>query len=229
MSLETKRVDLRDVKLANDGNDMSFDGYGAYFGNLDSYGDVIAPGAFANTIAAAKSSGQWPAMLLQHGGFTAEDNTPIGVWTELAEDGKGLRVTGKLAPTPRGQEVYALMKMKPRPALTGMSIGFRATKFTMGSKPTEPRRTLEAVDLVEVSLVTFPANGKARVQNVKSLRDDVPAEREIEEALRDAGYSRKDAETLVSRLKSGRGDPGLAEKATADAIRRLHATLKLKG
>ena len=40
---------------------------------------------------------------MQHGGYgmTAEDMTPIGVWTDLSEDGNGLRVAGKLADTPR--------------------------------------------------------------------------------------------------------------------------------
>ena len=47
--------------------------------------------------------------------------------------------------------------------LDGLSIGFRTKKFTMGTKPNEPRRTLEEIDLMEVSIVTFPANGKARV------------------------------------------------------------------
>ena len=70
-----------ELKLApSDTGEMSFSGYGAVFGNIDSYGDVIQPGAFADTLAASKQSNQWPAMLLQHGGFlgAADDMTPIG-------------------------------------------------------------------------------------------------------------------------------------------------------
>ena len=99
---------------------MTFDGYGAVFGNVDSYGDVIQPGAFAESLAQSAKSGVWPAMLLQHGGWGmgAEDMTPIGIWTSLSEDGVGLKVSGKLADTARGREAYALLKMQPGPPST---------------------------------------------------------------------------------------------------------------
>jgi uncharacterized protein len=181
-------------------DDMAFSGYGAYFGNEDAHGDVIKSGAFKRTIAEAKSSGVWPAMLLQHGAWGAgsEDMTPIGVWTDMYEDDKGLVVAGKLAPTPRGQEVYTLMKMTPRPAIDGLSIGYRAKKFTMGTKPNEPYRWLEDVDLVEVSCVTFPANGKSRVDSVKTEDGERPTIRDAEGALREAGFSRQEAKAIVA-------------------------------
>lgn len=183
---------------AGDGADeLSFDGYGAVFGNVDSYGDIIEPGAFSAFLSDVQSGKQnWPAMLLQHGGYgmTAEDMTPIGVWTSLAEDGKGLKVSGKLADTPRGREVYALMKMTPRPAIDGLSIGYIAKEWEPRSKPDDPRRRLKRIDVVEISPVTFPANGKARVDQVKSglsIRD-------AEKALRDAGFSRNEAKAIVA-------------------------------
>lgn len=198
MKRETFLTPLEVKFDAGAGESMSFSGYGARFGNVDSYGDVIAPGAFTKTLQEARKSGTWPAMLSQHGGFTSEDNTPIGVWTELKEDDNGLWVEGKLAPTPRGQEIYTLMKMSPRPAIDGMSIGYRATEWTMRSKPDEPRRTLKAVDLVEVSLVTFPANGKARVSSVKSA-DEIKTIREFEDFLRDVGgYSHAAAKAIAA-------------------------------
>jgi hypothetical protein len=39
----------------------------------------------------------WPAMLLQHGGQSAEDQMPVGVWTKMEKDSNGLRLQGKLA------------------------------------------------------------------------------------------------------------------------------------
>jgi hypothetical protein len=93
--------------------------------------------------------------------------------------------------------MYALLKMQPRSAINGMSIGYRPKKYTNRTKPDEPRRTLEAVDLVEISLVTFPANGKARVTGVKS-GEDMPTAREAERALRDAGFSRTQAKAFVA-------------------------------
>ena len=188
MALERAAFGLREVKLAPPEAGMTFSGYGAVFGNVDSYGDVIQPGAFADTLAAAQKSGQWPAMLLQHGGWGmgAEDMTPIGIWTSFSEDGVGLKVEGKLADTPRGREAYALLKMEPRPAIDGLSIGYIPKEWSQRSKPEEPRRTLKKVDLLEVSLVTFPANGKARVSAVKSL-EDIASLADAEAFLREVG------------------------------------------
>ena len=196
--MDRQTLNLHEVKFAGDGAEaMTFEGYGAVTGNVDAYGDVIQAGAFAETLTEAKRSGLWPAMLLQHGGWGmgSQDMTPIGIWTEMAEDGKGLKVTGKLADTERGREAYALLKMTPRPAITGLSIGYIPKEFELGTKPKEPRRTLKKVELIEVSLVTFPANPKARVSAVKAGE---LTERDIERLLtRDAGLSRSEARALM--------------------------------
>lgn len=186
-----------ELKFADGADDGTFAGYGAVFGNVDSYGDVIAKGAFKDTLREIKKTGEWPAMLLQHGGFLAEDMTPIGIWTDMEEDDKGLRVEGKLAvDTSRGGDIYKLMRMKPRPALKGLSIGYRAKEFEIGTKPTEPRRTLKKIELVEVSVVTFPANPKAQAESVKN---GLPTEREFEEWLtQDAGFTRSQAKAIIA-------------------------------
>lgn len=196
--LERRSYGLGEVKVADVTGDgeMVFSGYGAVFGNVDSHGDVIAKGAFTDTINRAKSSGMWPAMLSQHGWSDAGE-TPVGVYTEMREDEVGLWVEGKLANTARGREIHELLKMKPRPALNGMSIGFRAKEWAVRTAPEEPRRTLKVVDLVEISLVTFPSNGKARIRNVKSEFNP----RDMEDALRDAGLSGADSKTAVSVFK----------------------------
>lgn len=228
--MERMLVPLGEIKFSND-NAMEFTGYGAVFGNVDAYGDVIQPGAFADTLATARKSGVWPAMLSQHGGWgmTSQDLTPVGVWTDLAEDGIGLKATGVLAPTPRGQELHALMKMTPRPAIDGLSIGYIAKDWSPRSKPEEPRRTLKRVDLIEISPVTFPANGKARVLSVKSMPDN---ERDLEAWLmRDAGLSRTEAKTVIShgfkallRERDAAGDSGELDELAA-ALRRSASAL----
>ena len=203
MAIERAAFGLKEIKFAaTEGAtaaEMMFSGYGAVFGNVDSYGDVIQPGAFADTLAASHKSGQFPAMLMQHGGWGigADDMTPVGIWTSLAEDGIGLKVAGKLADTPRGREAYALLKMTPRPAIDGLSIGYIAKEFSNRTKPEEPRRTLKKVELMEVSLVTFPANGKARIASVKSAAGDFD-ERKFEQVLRDSGLSRKEAQVVIA-------------------------------
>jgi hypothetical protein len=176
---------------------MTFEGYGAVFGNEDSYGDVIAPGAFTETLAKAKEAGTMPAMLSQHGGFGADDMTPIGKWLEMSEDEIGLKVKGQLADTERGRDMHTLMKMK---AIDGLSIGYRVKESTPRKKDADPRRTLTILDLVEISPVTFPANGEARVHAVKSI-NEIETVSDIEDSLRDAGYSRTDAKHLIAKVK----------------------------
>ena len=229
--MQNLTCNLRELKFAADegAQAMSFTGYGAVFGNVDSYGDVIEAGAFSKFLADVKSGNQpWPAMLSQHGGWqmSAEDITPIGVWTDFAEDGHGLKVTGQLADTPRGLEMYKLMKMSPRPAIDGMSIGYIAKEWEPRSKPEDPKRKLKRIDLIEVSMVTRPANGKARVESVKNDW----TERDFERLLtRDAGLSRSEAMVVINQgFKSliAMRDAGSAELAELyEAVKRREAAI----
>ena len=160
---------LREVKFAKDSSEtnMTFSGYGAVFDNVDAGGDVIRKGAFADTIREIKDTGRYPAMLEQHGGFgmTAGDLTPIGIWLDMEEDDIGLKVEGQLAlDTVRGAEARSLMKMG---ALSGLSIGYMTREDSFDR--VTGILTLKKLDLLEVSLVTFPANDAARVQGVKNI------------------------------------------------------------
>lgn len=150
----------------------AFEGYGAVFGNVDSYGDVIAKGAFKSTLGDWKKKKSMPKMLLQHGGWgiSDRDGLPVGKWEEMQEDDHGLLVKGRLInlDTEAGKSLYGAMR---EGVLDSMSIGYRAKEFSMGTKPDEPRRTLKKVDLVEVSIVTFPANDQATVTSIKSLSE----------------------------------------------------------
>ena len=188
--------------------DGLFSGYGSVFGVIDSYKEVVAPGAFAESL-----SQRTPAMLWQH-----RSGEPIGVYSALREDQTGLYVEGKLAlKTARGAEAYELLKMG---AISGLSIGF-VTREDSYDRVTDVR-TLKKVDLWEVSLVTFPANDAARVSGVKSI-DTIASLADAESYLRDAGgLSRREATALVSRIKSlrGRGDPDELGELLALANRR---------
>jgi HK97 family phage prohead protease len=200
--LERREIGLCEVKLANDATG-TFSGYASVFGNVDSYGDTIAKGAFKTTLREWEDKGKYPPMLLQHGGGPfgggVDAMLPIGQWTAMEENSRGLKVDGKLfaMQTERGQYIYEGLKAG---VLDGLSIGFRTRKATQGTKPGEPMRTLTELDLVEVSVVTFPANPKARVSGVKTF---TPVElRELEAILRDAGLSRKDCERAVPAFKA---------------------------
>lgn len=191
---------LTEVKLAAKAG--AFSGYGAVFGNTDAVGDIIENGAFAATIAEWKAKRKWPKMLLQHGGGFiggADDLTPIGVWTDMEEDDYGLKVEGQLIALGTERATYIHEGLKTG-ALDSMSIGYRARKFRYGTRPDEPERYLEDVDLVEVSIVTFPANERATVSSVKNMTLDEL--RDFEAHLRrEGGFSQVDTATVLAGLK----------------------------
>ena len=205
---ETRAYALQ-IKAA--GDDGSVEGYGSVFGVRDNYDDVIAKGAFMASLAAHKAAGTMPAMLWQH-----DAGQPIGIWTGMTEDEKGLRITGKLAlDTAKGKEAHALLKMG---ALNGLSIGFVSKQWAY-DRETEVR-TLTEIDLWEVSLVTFPANEKARITGVKNADVGAMASlRDAERALRDAGLSAETARAFVAQVKrialEERDVPGAAAAMTA--------------
>lgn len=199
------------------GDDGSVEGYGSVFGVRDSYDDVIAAGAFASSIKAHREAGTMPAMLWQH-----DASEPIGVWTDMVEDSKGLRVKGHLAlDTTRGKEAHALLKLG---ALNGLSIGFLSKQW--GYDRETEIRTLTEVDLWEVSLVTFPANGKARVTQVKASADDIGAPKDAEKILREAGFSKADATAFVSRVMRMGEERREAAESTARALRAAKTLLQ---
>jgi HK97 family phage prohead protease len=219
MQLQRKRADAKierlstrlcEIKLADaDAKTGYFSGYGAYFSNEDAYGDVIERGAFSVSLDEWKAAGKLPPMLLQHGGGFlggADDLVPVGKWDAMREDSKGLRVEGHLFAmgTDRGQYIYEGLK---EGVLDGLSIGFRVRESRMGTRAGEPDRTLTNIDLVEVSIVTFPANPKARVSSVKTFTLDEL--RELEDSLRDEGLSRADAKTAISVFRKLRRDAGV--------------------
>lgn len=197
------------IQIKAAGDDGSIEGYGSVFGVLDNWDDVIDKGAFSASLAEHKAAGTMPAMLWQH-----DADHPIGIWTEMVEDAKGLRVKGQLAlDTVKGQEARALLKMG---AINGLSIGFISKQWSYDVE--SDVRTLTEVDLWEVSLVTFPANEKARVTNVKSSPDDVHTRKDAEGILRQAGFSKSDATALVSRILRMGEERSQSAKSTAQAI-----------
>ena len=232
-------MERMEVKFAPDGMDAKtgeFSGYGAFFGNADSYGDVIDAGAFKANLREWAREKRLPPMLAQHGGWGMGDmdGLPIGVWSDMEEDAKGLIVRGRIInlDTDRGKTIYGAMK---EAALDGLSIGYIAKKFTMGTKPGEPRRKLHMIDLLEVSVVTSPANGRSRVASIKAAEMSSEDWRDMEASLRTKGLSRTDAVRAVSGFKDYlRRDAGKPETdprdegdaAIAQLLRANIATLK---
>ncbi|MGL5784822.1 MAG: HK97 family phage prohead protease [Alphaproteobacteria bacterium] len=137
----------------------AFSGYASVFHVTDFCRDQILPGAFQFSLKTWKTKGKWPFLLWQH-----RMENPIGFWTHIQEDDRGLFVNGQLLlEIQQAQEAYALMKAN---VLEGLSIGF---KPIVAKKDDHQRvRKLFQVDLVEISLVTFPANPEARLHDVRN-------------------------------------------------------------
>lgn len=193
-----------------------FTGYGSVFGNVDSYKEVVAQGAFAESLAQWKDAGRLPPVLWQH-----RSGEPLGPYIEMREDTHGLWLKGQLLvdDVARAKEARALMQSK---AVNGLSIGFM-TREDSYDKLTGIR-TLKKVDLWEVSVVTFPANPAAQISGVKGVIDALETLADAERYLRDAGgLSRTEATAFIGRVKrlAGQGEPD--EQVDPDLKRALEA------
>jgi len=136
--------------------DGTVEGYASLFGEIDQARDMVVRGAFAGTLA-ARGVHRIP-MLFQH-----DPSEPVGVWLELREDHRGLLARGRLIPeVARARELLSLLRAG---AIDGLSIGFRTIKGSID--PRSRVRRLLAVDLWEISIVTFPLLAGARVRAVK--------------------------------------------------------------
>lgn len=219
---EVKFISL-DFKHAD--ADGSFEGYASLFNREDLGRDIVLPGAFRESLAARGTRGI--KLLFQH-----DANQPIGVWTKLEEDSRGLYVQGCLMrDVGRAREVMALMRAG---ALDGLSIGFKAVRARR-DRVTGVRR-LEKIDLWEISIVTFPLLPEARITTTKTkpFASAPPTEREFERWLtRDAGLTRSEARALLrsglAGLKALRdAGQGESEEARLAAQMRRAARVLLK-
>jgi HK97 family phage prohead protease len=199
---------LLEIKALKDSGE--FEGYGSTFGGEpDAYGDVIAEGAYLDSLAAHKSKGTMPKLFWQH-----NSGEPIGKWTDAKEDKHGLLMVGKLnMDVQRGREAHALLKAGD---IDGLSIGYRIKEYSVDTE--SGVWTLEKLDLVEVSIVSVGANEHAVVQNVKAAKaahdlmerlkaGDRLTEREFETWLKGLGLSNSQAERAARLHLKGQGEP----------------------
>ncbi|WP_262576438.1 HK97 family phage prohead protease [Agrobacterium tumefaciens] len=213
MKFGTACLNIKDMKESGE-----IEGYGSTFGGEpDSYGDVIAPGAYSDSLAAHKSAGTMPKMFWQH-----DSREPIGKWFEAKEDTKGLFLRGKLnMGVQRAREAYELLKERD---IDGLSIGYRIKEYSVDTDTGV--WTLEKIDLREVSIVSIGANDNATIASVKAakaaheLSDRLKAgdrltEREFETWLKGLGFSNSQAERAARVHLKGQGDPAVADPGSA--------------
>lgn len=168
-----------------------FEGYASVFDVRDMVGDVVVRGAFDASLKKHRAEGSMPALLWQH-----QHDQPIGVWDSMEEDGHGLKGRGRLLvdDDPVAKRAFAHLKAG---SVTGLSIGFILKRERWDER--SGLRYLDEMDLLETSIVTFPANPAARITQVKCA-SDIHSVRDLEVILREAGYSRSEAKAVASRF-----------------------------
>ena len=213
-----KTLKFDDVALKMQGDSGTFEGYASKWNGVDSYGDTILKGAFADTLKATA-----PKMFFNH-----QWDMPVGKWLDLSEDNEGLYVKGELTPgLSISSDVRAAMK---HGTLDGLSIGGFLKKGDYEEK--DGRRIIRKwSQLAEISPVVFPADSAARIDlsTVKSidfenLLPECKSEKEIERLLRDAGLGKWEAMAIVSRVRAivkGSDSPQPQTDETALILERI--------
>jgi HK97 family phage prohead protease len=186
MEYKTFPFEIKEVEDAG-----VFTGYASTFGGPpDLQGDIVEAGAFSGTLK--ETNGVYP-ILWQH-----DYKQVVGFGVEAVQDFKGLLVKGELTMAhPEGQKTYATLQHAQKVGhRMGLSIGFTLDKKDAWAMDGTFRR-LRKIALHEYSVVTFPAQPKARVNTVKSVEE--MTEREFEDTLRELGFSKKDTLCITAK------------------------------
>jgi len=219
MEHKTLNLENCEIKLAQDTG--TFEGYASTFDNVDSYGDTIIKGAYKDTLA----NNGLPKMLVLHKSY----ELPIGKWLDASETAKGLYVKGELTPNlSMANDVNAALK---HGTLDGLSIGYALKKGDYApSDKVDGGRIIKKVSILsEISPVTFPADGFARIDlsSVKSELECIETIKEFEHYLRDVGnFSRDHAKMLVSQAKILFGQRDAGNETYAKSMQELQARLE---
>lgn len=191
-----KTLDLGVLEFKALGGERTFSCYGNVKGNIDHALDRVVDGAYRDSIAAHKAAGTMPKFFWMHNPW----DTPVGVWTAMEEDSKGLYLEGKFSNTPKGNELYELYKDN---ALDSFSIGYRVNDEKWNSSL--GCNDLIKVDIREISAVTFACNEESRLVEIKSKLGEgkVLTKAELRALLESvpAGLSKRQIERITADYK----------------------------
>ena len=191
-----KTLDLGVLEFKALGGERTFSCYGNVKGNIDHALDRVVDGAYRDSIAAHKAAGTMPKFFWMHNPW----DTPVGVWTAMEEDSKGLYLEGKFSNTPKGNELYELYKDN---ALDSFSIGYRVNDEKWNSSL--GCNDLIKVDVREISAVTFACNEESRLVEIKSKLGEgkVLTKAELRALLESvpAGLSKRQIERITADYK----------------------------
>lgn len=188
-----------------------FSAYASVFGNIDSYGDIVVKGAFADDLKRWEASGNPIPLLFGHNMGDPDFN--LGHVTEAKEDDHGLLVTAQLdLENPKAMQVYRMLKGR---RVNQMSFAYdvldEATVEVAGRDGDASRKAneLRELKLYEVSVVTLGANQETEVLAVKANTDALVAGIKAGRVLsaKNEGLVR-DAHTALTSVLSALDDAG---------------------
>lgn len=191
-----KTLDLGVLEFKALSGERTFSCYGNVKGNIDHALDRVVDGAYRDSIASHKAAGTMPKFFWMHNPW----DTPVGVWTAMEEDSKGLYLEGRFSNTPKGNELYELYKDN---ALDSFSIGYRVNDEKWNN--TLGCNDLIKVDIREISAVTFACNEESRLVDIKSKLGEgkVLTKAELRALLESvpAGLSKRQIERITADYK----------------------------
>lgn len=220
----TTSLKLCQLQAVEENGEWKISGYATVFGNRNSYGFQIRKGAYSKVLA----EGVNPKMFFNHESW----NLPIGKWTDLKEDELGLKVEGVLTKgVSKAEDIYHAVKAG---TVDGLSVGIAwkaADEIELDDGTVEVTMIAR---LSEISVVTYPADGKARVTQVLSS-DEVDEKIESLQSVRDLEnffhdefqLSKRQSGWLLSKAKAcfaaekNRDDSQKAQKELAAVFNRL--------
>lgn len=201
-----KTLDLGVLEFKALSGERTFSCYGNVKGNIDHALDRVVDGAYRDSIASHKAAGTMPKFFWMHNPW----DTPVGVWTAMEEDSKGLYLEGKFSNTPKGNELYELYKDN---ALDSFSIGYRVNDEKWNN--TLGCNDLIKIDVREISAVTFACNEESRLVEIKSKLGEgkVLTKAELRELLESvpAGLSKRQIERITADYKPSGDEIDLEE------------------
>lgn len=220
----TTSLKLCQLQALEEDGEWKISGYATVFGNRNSYGFQIRKGAYSKVL----SEGVNPKMFFNHDSW----NLPIGKWTDLKEDEIGLKVEGILTKgVSKAEDIYHAVKAG---TVDGLSVGI-AWKATDEVELADGTLEITMISrLSEISVVTYPSDGKARVTQVLSA-DEVDEKIEALQSVRDLEnffhdefqLSKRQSGWLLSKAKAcfaaekSRDDSQKAQKELAAVFDRL--------
>jgi HK97 family phage prohead protease len=217
-------VEFRAVDPAEDR--PGFDGYITTWNTVDDRGTAFAKGAFRKTIRERLAIAP---ILANHDGW---GGLPIGKHISAKEDSTGVRISAALSETTAGQDALRLLRdgvplglsfgfdrLRDRTAEDDDQLDMSVAPDFIKKLPKNELRVITEVRLWESSLVTFPANAKAKPDTIRSMTaDDLPL---LLDAIK-AGTLTTEQRALIAELVAAYGESAAAGEShgTPEQARR---------